>query len=82
MAEKLSDNVGKKIVEALKMQNHQIEHEPISIEEETVEDVVENEIQNEAEEPNHLQLLEILSLKLMKFRTFSRTKLQISMLIQ
>lgn len=50
MAEKLSDNVGKKIVEALKMQNHQIEHEPISIEEETVEDVVENEIQNEAEE--------------------------------
>ena len=40
MAEKLSDNVGKKIVEALKMQNQPLDSEPIDIEEEAVEEEV------------------------------------------
>ncbi len=58
MAEKLSDNVGKKIVEALKMQNQQIEHEPISIEEETVEDAVENAVEDEISEQEPSQTAE------------------------
>ncbi len=44
MAEKLSDNVGKKIVEALKMQNQPMGSEPVDIEEETVENTVEEEV--------------------------------------
>ena len=47
MAEKLSDNVGKKIVEALKMQNQPLDSEPIDIEEEAVEEEVGNSAEEE-----------------------------------
>lgn len=46
MTEKLSDNVGKKIVEALKMQNAPIEKEPIHVEED-IEETIEQDIDTE-----------------------------------
>lgn len=51
MAEKLSDNVGKKIVEALKMQNQPVEQEPIRIE----EDIEEVKDENPVEEQTAVQ---------------------------